>query len=803
MNFKGFSLKKKLVITFLIVGISPMIISNVIAFKGSNAEMSKEARERASIVALSKASQFKMYFDSLSASLVDLSASPASLQALTDLSSTFESFAPNENSESFKAQRAEVESYYTKTFGSEYEKKSDEKFVAGSVISKLDPITVAAQHDFIVKNENPLGKKDQLVSPSHKTAYGEVHAKYHTYFRDYITRHALYDLFLVNADGRVIYTVFKETDFGTSLKSGPWSDSGLARVYKAASSLKQGEMHIEDYARYAPSYEAPAWFASTPIFRGGRYVGALIIQIPMELVTNAANDRTGLGEKGEILFIGKDGKLRADTFRNKSTHNVAKAFDIGPGVSVDSEAVKHALAGETGSVFNKSYDGTKTIAYFMPIKLGNLTWYAITELDRKEVEAGIDRIGSILLLVGLFGSVLICIVAMLFGSSISKSLTAIADILNKSSHEVSSSSLQSAESATQLSEAATEQAASLQQTMASIEEISAMVAQNADSAVKAQGAVNANQESTENGSRSVDDMLQSVGQIKETNDEILAQMENSNREFAEIVRIISEIGAKTTVINDIVFQTKLLSFNASIEAARAGEHGKGFSVVAEEVGNLAQMSGNAAHDISTMLTDSIRRVNSIVEQTKSKVEQLVETGRERITTGQVTAEKCREALAEVTANAKVVANMITEITHASKEQAQGVHEINKAISQLDQVTQQNTSVAHQSSAQAENLSQQATELSSAVEQMVVLINGKGQAQPAAAVVSETGKSKKVTAVQKAESQAAPLKTAKVLPLKPKTKEAPKPLEKMAMPMKKAAGSDLKTPSRQDPGFEDL
>lgn len=94
-------------------------------------------------------------------------------------------------------------------------------------------------------------------------------------------------------------------------------------------------------------------------------------------------------------------------------------------------------------------------------------------------------------------------------------------------------------------------------------------------------------------------------EIDSSNKELVKEIERNNTELTKITNMISEINEKTQVINDIVFQTKLLSFNASVEVVRAGEHGKGFAVVAEEVGNLASMSGKASLDISEMLETSI------------------------------------------------------------------------------------------------------------------------------------------------------------------------------------------------------
>lgn len=373
-----------------------------------------------------------------------------------------------------------------------------------------------------------------------------------------------------------------------------------------------------------------------------------------------------------------------------------------------------------------------------------------------------------------------------------RNMRSILAILNQSSVQLSAASSQTAVSATQLSEASTEQAASLQETMASIEEISAMVNQNADSANRTREAVEANQKVSEDGSHSVADMMSSISEIKTTNDEILAQMQNSNKEFEGIVKIISEIGSKTTVINEIVFQTKLLSFNASVEAARAGEHGKGFAVVAEEVGNLAQMSGNAAKDITDMLSDSIKKVNEIVENTKQRVEKLVAAGQEKVSIGQTNAQKCNQALDKITENARSVTAMIAEIANASKEQALGIQEINKAVGQLDTVTQQNTTVAQQSSTQAESLSSEAKSLSHAINQLVVFVDGAKKANASAMPMAKPVAKDEAKVVKFKQPQY--YAQAKV----PAPAKAPAPSPD---PLKKAAGAEA--PDANDPRFEDI
>jgi methyl-accepting chemotaxis protein len=218
-------------------------------------------------------------------------------------------------------------------------------------------------------------------------------------------------------------------------------------------------------------------------------------------------------------------------------------------------------------------------------------------------------------------------------------------------------------------------------------------------------------------------MINAMDKINARNTDIMTQIETSNREISEIVKVISEIGNKTKVINDIVFQTKLLSFNASVEAARAGEHGKGFAVVADEVGNLAEMSGSAAKEISSLLDGSIVKVNEIVRDTQSRVERLVKSAQEEVASGSQIAQRCGAVLSQIVGNVEEVNRGVSEITTASAEQAKGVELIDQAVGQLDHVTQANASAARESAASAEKLSEQAGLLHQAIQDLSSVVRG--------------------------------------------------------------------------------
>jgi methyl-accepting chemotaxis protein len=397
------------------------------------------------------------------------------------------------------------------------------------------------------------------------------------------------------------------------------------------------------------------------------------------------------------------------------------------------------------------------------------------------------------------------IASFIFSGTLSKTLSQISDALDQSSSQVSSAASQIASSSEELSQAATEQAASLQETSSSVEEMSSMVNINFENSKKASENSQMSKKQAERGQVVVQEMVSAMAKIDVSNNNIMEQINYSNDQMAEIVKVIQEIGTKTKVINDIVFQTKLLSFNASVEAARAGEQGKGFAVVAEEVGNLAQMSGNAAKEISEMLAASVNKVESIVNETKTKVDVLVADGREKVKAGAKVAEECGQVLAEIVSNVANVSTMAGEITNASDEQSKGIQEITKAMGQLDQVTQTNSATSQETASAAEELSAQANSLKNQVLTLVSVINGAAvpvkvssnlpKSSASAQKKDKVSDHSNVVHIKKSEKPAPALESAPT-----PAKEA---VKAKTTEVKKIVGGRDSVPSYDHPGFEDV
>ncbi|MEE1576385.1 MAG: methyl-accepting chemotaxis protein [Deltaproteobacteria bacterium] len=263
----------------------------------------------------------------------------------------------------------------------------------------------------------------------------------------------------------------------------------------------------------------------------------------------------------------------------------------------------------------------------------------------------------------------------------------------------------------ELSNRTQRQSSSLEETAASMEEMSSIVQNNADEAKNASSLVR-NTRGTVDSSR--ESLLEAVHRTIETNERILDELQTTNTRVVEAMAAISQSSQKIsgiiTLINDIAFQTNLLALNASVEAARAGEHGKGFAVVATEVRKLAHRSAKASSEIGNLIESSLQSINNGRDFVEKSDEALGSMKKETEEMLQNLKNQSNENLEAILRAVIEFSEMMDNIEAASQEHASGINQVNQAISDMDQMTQENSSMVVQNAAASKNMALEAKRL---------------------------------------------------------------------------------------------
>lgn len=250
----------------------------------------------------------------------------------------------------------------------------------------------------------------------------------------------------------------------------------------------------------------------------------------------------------------------------------------------------------------------------------------------------------------------------------------------------------------------------IEETSTNLEEITSMSKKTANDTENAVDIANNAILKVSSGKDDIAAMIVAIQNMTSSNTKVMKRMDLVKKDMDKIVSIMSEITDKTNVINDIVFQTKLLSFNASVEAARAGEHGKGFAVLADEIANLASMSGKSSIEISDILSKGIKTVGEIIESTETEMEVLLSETESNISKSMKVGESCESSMQDISQNVSQVINLMKEVNQSIQYQDRGISGVNTQMQTLQSETQKYSDVSYMSQEISENLGEQVDSL---------------------------------------------------------------------------------------------
>lgn len=436
--FGNLKLGQKLIIAFLVIGIIPFAVLGLLAVNKSSSALGTAAFNQLESVRAIKKAQVESFFNERQGDMgvlvetvgtlrneaysklkairqVKKNAIESYFQQINNQVTTFAENAMivnamevfNETANSFrednkisparvKAMRNELATYYTGDFATQYESQNGTKPDAAKFVSQLSADAVAMQHEYIWKNKNPLGSKHLLDQGDDGSPYSAFHNQVHPTVRNYLDKFGYYDIFLVEPkNGIIVYSVFKELDYGTSLLTGPWAKTNFAEAYRLARELKTpGSVALVDYKLYTPSYDAPAGFIASPIFDGDEMTGVLVFQMPLDKISSIMSERAGLGKTGETYLVGPDQLMRSDSYLDPKHHSVTASFRDPTKGKVATEASEAAIAGKTGSGIIIDYNNNPVLSAYTPINVGDLTWGLLAEIDVAEAFVPVDGAGN-------------------------------------------------------------------------------------------------------------------------------------------------------------------------------------------------------------------------------------------------------------------------------------------------------------------------------------------------------------------------------------------------------------------------
>lgn len=671
--------------------------------------------------------------------------------------------------ESIDEVKAGLSKYYQTTYSAYFKTLNPTKnFNSQPLYSQLDETAMVLQNQYAVINPEPIGSKENLDDPDDDTLYAQIHSLYHKKFQQFKQRFDYADIYLVdNENDRIVYSVKKGSEFGASIQNDILAQTELAKVYQQAKSSSDPNFVVmSDFSIHPGDFDQVAAFLAAPIIDDEELMGVLIFQIPQTVINSIMTSeqkwqQVGMGETGQTILVGNDSRVRSihrellekpneffAHLEEKGNSNLALIKARQSNVllqSIDTEDVQLAMQGQKGVSDHINSMGIEVLSAYAPISIEGLKWVILSEIDKKEAFAPVEKLSQSIIWSTLTISLSLLAVAIFIGwyfahyitspviklnktmkkvtqnsdltltiatnrndelGSMAKAFSAMLDTFHRSIKEVSIAVNYIANAVGVL----TSRAEQTQQTIKNQNQETQFIGENINSMLnktdevidfvnEVTGVSNEAEQHIDNGNQIVNDTIRAIGTVSQ-------QIEQSAKTLQLLESESDSIGSVVDVIREIAEQTNLLALNAAIEAARAGEQGRGFAVVADEVRMLAAKTQTATTEIQSM-------VERLQKGSKDAVA-VMESSQKHTLHVEDQSNQVVEAFNTITRSVTKISDLDEQITRSVTEQKAFADEIHQNIDRIREESGKTTEASLEITTSSEVLTELAGNLKNLV-----------------------------------------------------------------------------------------
>lgn len=635
---------------------------------------------------------------------------------------------------------------------------------------------------YIDDNPHPVGQKDELMDAGDSSNWSAVHKRHHEGLRAFQRVHGYYDLFLLDTAGNLVYSVFKEDDFGLNFIDGKYAASGLGDVFQQTNGLARNEFYMTDIAPYAPSASAPAIFMAEPVFRDGVRIGVVALQVPFDEISRILSQSDLLGETGRVILTGADGQVLSH-----SASDTEAIVDSSDELSPQTLA---AIAGEqryfTDTV---GVDGSQVVAATYPVETPRgESWGVVVELHADEALAAsrLLKLEAVLALVATV--VALTVTSVLVGRWVAKRFVTLSEDIQSVADENYDIDVQGTDSGDEIGQMAQtledlkerlRQGAEAQAREVEVQKANERVVELLSKALMdlAKGdfrnhiteffpvehkslrySINDAMQGLNNVVLKVSDRADSiekgVNEINAAAEDLSSRTESQAATLEETAAALEEITVSVKSATENVRTVETAASDAKADAEKSGE------VVTETIAAMNEIEASSEHitQIIGVIDDiafqtNLLALNAGVEAARAgeagkgfavvasevralaqrasgaalEVKTLIEKSSRQVDRGVDLVGRTGSALQSIADRVTNISGLVTAIAQSAEEQATALGEINVGVSQLDRVTQDNAAMVEETTAASHLLRADASDLAQLMGAFKT--DGNNRAQP--------------------------------------------------------------------------